>query len=180
MKEKITTIFCWANNHELWSGPSADLPKNGRSSSKLSCLQCSSAHRDDNAYYLKDEMIETDDSTRPWGRFYILDEGGGYKVKRIEVEPGHRLSLQRHKHRSETWTIVSGKALLTIGEDTGVWLTGETAEIPVLSWHRIANREEGLLVIIEVQKWTGVVSGEEDIERKEDDYERAEDGNRSI
>ena len=54
--------------------------------------------------------------TRPWGSFYILDEGAGFKVKRIAVNPGGRLSLQSHKHRGEHWTVVTGIATVTVGE----------------------------------------------------------------
>ena len=54
--------------------------------------------------------------TRPWGSFYILDEGQGFKVKRIAVNPGGRLSLQSHKHRGEHWTVVTGIARVTVGD----------------------------------------------------------------
>lgn len=57
---------------------------------------------------------------RPWGAFTVLEEGRGYKIKRIEVKPGHRLSLQMHHHRSEHWIVVSGTARVTCGEKEGV------------------------------------------------------------
>jgi mannose-6-phosphate isomerase len=106
----------------------------------------------------------------PWGSYAILDEGKGYKVKKIEVKPGHRLSLQRHSHRSEHWTIVQGKASVIVDSDQTVLETGKYVFIPVRSFHRISNIGIDTLVFIEVQN--GYYLGEDDIERLHDDYGR--------
>ena len=102
--------------------------------------------------------------------YEVLDEGEGYKVKRIEVKPGHRLSLQMHESRSEHWIIVAGEALATI-EDREISLReNEKVLIPVKTHHRIANPGNSKLVFIEVQ--CGSYLGEDDIKRFEDDYNR--------
>ncbi len=107
---------------------------------------------------------------RPWGFFEILSDEWDHKVKRITIEPGKRVSLQRHQHRSEHWFVVSGESLVALdGEDIPL-LSGETIDIPRGSLHRIANTGGGMLVYIEVQ--TGDYFGEDDIERVEDDYGR--------
>ncbi len=99
---------------------------------------------------------------RPWGSFTILDDQEFCKVKRIEVNPGGRLSLQSHKKRSETWTMVAGIGTITLGE---------TVKIRVGQKHRIENRGDVPAVFIEVQ--TGTYFGEEDIIRYDDVYGRA-------
>jgi mannose-6-phosphate isomerase len=108
---------------------------------------------------------------RPWGRYEVLAEGDGYKVKRIEVEPGHRLSLQMHEGRTEHWIIVLGDALVTIGDQETKLGVNEDALIPPRTKHRIMNTGERLLIFIEVQ--CGSYLGEDDITRFEDDYNRA-------
>jgi mannose-6-phosphate isomerase len=109
---------------------------------------------------------------RPWGSWHILDEADGYKVKRIVVSPGSRLSLQRHEFRAEHWFVVEGTATCTVGDDDAVVLrAGEAVDIAIGEAHRIANRGEETLVIIEVQR--GTYTGEDDIIRLEDDYGRA-------
>lgn len=110
--------------------------------------------------------------TRPWGRWHVLDEGDGYKVKRVVVRPGARLSLQRHAHRAEHWLVVAGTATCTVGSKTVVLSPGESTDIEVNEVHRIANEGDEALVIIEVQR--GSYTGEDDIVRLEDDYGRAE------
>ena len=112
--------------------------------------------------------IERDE--RPWGLYEVLEEGQDYKVKRIEVKPGHRLSLQMHQRRSEHWVIVAGEAIATIGEEEIRLRANETALVPVRTKHRVANPGTGPLIFIEVQ--CGKYLGEDDITRFEDDYNR--------
>jgi mannose-6-phosphate isomerase-like protein (cupin superfamily) len=108
--------------------------------------------------------------TRPWGCFYVLDEGDGFKVKRIVVLPQSRLSYQTHQHRAEHWVVVTGKATCTVDGETVVAGPGDCVDIAVGQAHRIANQEDEELVIIEVQR--GAYTGEDDIHRFEDDYGR--------
>ena len=113
--------------------------------------------------------IERDE--RPWGMYEVLAEGEGYKVKRIEVTPGHRLSLQMHQSRSEHWVIVTGEAIVTLGEREIRLRADEDALIPPRTKHRVANPGTIPLVFIEVQ--CGAYLGEDDITRFEDDYNRS-------
>ncbi len=107
---------------------------------------------------------------RPWGSFTVLDEGDGYKVKRIEVKPHKRLSYQRHAQRAEHWFVVAGVALATLdGSDIRIE-TGEALDIPVGAAHRIENPGDELLVLVEVQR--GEYLGEDDIVRLQDDFGR--------
>ena len=108
---------------------------------------------------------------RPWGTYTVLEEGPGFKIKRIEVKPGARLSLQSHRHRSEHWIVVSGSATVTNGERELVIETNESTFIPAGNKHRLENATAGPLVIIEVQ--SGAYLGEDDIMRFEDQYGRA-------
>lgn len=109
---------------------------------------------------------------RPWGSFTVLDEGDDYKVKRIEVLPGKRLSYQRHTRRSEHWFIVRGTAKVTLNGVETLVNTFETVDIAVSDAHRVENPSESeLLVFIETQ--TGDYFGEDDIVRLEDDFGRA-------
>lgn len=113
---------------------------------------------------------------RPWGWYQSLELGEAHQVKRLEVKPGGRLSLQRHRHRSEHWTIVAGEGEVTTGMDMASLETrtvgvNQTAEIPLHAIHRVANRGTVPLTIIEVQ--CGTYLGEDDIERFEDDYGRS-------
>jgi mannose-6-phosphate isomerase len=107
---------------------------------------------------------------RPWGSWHVLDEGEGFKVKRIVVHPGSRLSLQRHELRAEHWVVVSGTATCTLGTETVVLRPGDTADVETGQAHRIANEGDETLVVIEVQR--GAYLGEDDIVRLEDDYGR--------
>jgi len=107
---------------------------------------------------------------RPWGMYEVLAEGEGYKVKRIAVKPGQRLSLQSHEQRSEHWVIVAGEALVTIGEREIRLGANEEALIPQRTKHRVASTGTSNLVFIEVQ--CGSYLGEDDITRFEDDYNR--------
>jgi len=108
--------------------------------------------------------------TRPWGRYEVLSDDDSHKVKRITVEPGHRLSYQRHAHRAEHWFVVAGDALVTLDGVEHVVATGEAIDIPMGAAHRIANNGLAPLVFIEVQH--GTYFGEDDIERLDDDYGR--------
>jgi mannose-6-phosphate isomerase len=108
---------------------------------------------------------------RPWGNYTVLDEGEGYKVKRIEVLPGKRLSYQKHAHRGEHWMMVQGEGVVTLdGRDIRV-PTGETIDIPQGAAHRIANAGAETLIFIEIQR--GDYLGEDDIVRLQDDFGRA-------
>ena len=109
---------------------------------------------------------------RPWGTYTVLDESERYKIKRIEVLPGQRLSLQKHHHRSEHWVVVSGTALVTCGDTSFQINVNESTYIPVGSAHRLENPGKIMLVIIEVQ--SGEYLGEDDIIRFEDDYHRCD------
>ena len=108
---------------------------------------------------------------RPWGYFVVLEESGdGYKVKRFLVRPGRRLSLQRHRHRSEHWFIVRGAARITRGEESIASREGDSIDIPTGAVHRIENTGTTDLIVVEVQQ--GDYLGEDDIERLEDDFGR--------
>ena len=107
---------------------------------------------------------------RPWGRFYIIHEDSSYKLKRIEVDPGGRLSYQYHHKRSEAWTIVEGGGMITLNGEVKEYVKGETIVIPKGVKHRIENNRKEKVVFIEVQ--TGTYFGEDDIVRIEDDYDR--------
>jgi len=109
---------------------------------------------------------------RPWGTWQVLDSGDGWKVKRIEVRPGHRLSYQTHELREEHWFVVSGTATCLVDEVTIVAGPGERVAVPIGAAHRIANAHDEELVIIEVQR--GSYTGEDDIVRLADDYGRTE------
>ncbi len=110
---------------------------------------------------------------RPWGTYTVLEESSNYKIKRIEVLPGQRLSLQKHHHRSEHWIVVSGSALVTCGEREFMVNINESTFIPIGEQHRLQNPGKIPLVIIEVQ--SGEYLGEDDIVRYQDDYRRAEE-----
>lgn len=106
---------------------------------------------------------------RPWGWYEDLLEGPGYKLKRLWLEAGQRLSLQRHRHRSENWTVAAGDGTLFCD---GIWTDaspGTTLHIPCGAIHRAHGGDQGLL-LIEVQH--GALLQESDIERLEDDFGR--------
>ena len=107
---------------------------------------------------------------RPWGKYYVLVDEPHYKLKRIVVDPGKRLSYQYHHHRQEFWTIVEGEAVVILDEMEHHLKYGESINIPLGAKHRIENRSSELLVFIEVQ--TGSYFGEDDIVRLQDDFER--------
>ncbi|MDD3855541.1 mannose-1-phosphate guanylyltransferase/mannose-6-phosphate isomerase [Sulfurimonas sp.] len=109
---------------------------------------------------------------RPWGTYTILEDNPKYKIKRIEVKPQGRLSLQKHFHRSEHWTVVSGTAVVTLGEREIPLRANESIYIPMGELHRLQNGGKLDLVIIETQ--IGDYLGEDDIVRIHDDYKREE------
>lgn len=76
---------------------------------------------------------------RPWGAFTVLEEGQGYKIKRIEVKPGHRLSLQMHHHRSEHWIVVSGTARVICGDEEKLVFCNQSTYVPACTQHRLEN-----------------------------------------
>ncbi|WP_207387759.1 mannose-1-phosphate guanylyltransferase/mannose-6-phosphate isomerase [Chlorobium sp. N1] len=108
--------------------------------------------------------------SRPWGTYTVLEEGRGFKIKRIEVKPGASLSLQLHRHRSEHWVVVSGEADVVNGERSLRVQTNESTYIPAGHKHRLENPGAETLVMIEVQ--SGSYLGEDDIVRFEDRYGR--------
>jgi mannose-6-phosphate isomerase len=108
---------------------------------------------------------------RPWGSYTVLDEGDGYKVKRIVVNPGQRLSLQRHARRAEHWVPVSGAGLAVIDGVEIALVVGDAVDVPTGATHRAIAGPDAPLVFVEVQR--GGYLGEDDIERLDDDYGRA-------
>jgi mannose-6-phosphate isomerase-like protein (cupin superfamily) len=120
------------------------------------------------------EATETDNSPkydeRPWGSFTVLDEGDGYKVKRLEVLPRKRLSYQKHARRAEHWFVVQGEARITLDDREIIKRAGESVDIAVGTAHRVENPGDELLIFIEVQR--GDYLGEDDIVRLEDDFGR--------
>lgn len=119
-------------------------------------------------------MTETNNSPkydeRPWGSFTVLDEGDGYKVKRIDVLPGKRLSYQKHAQRSEHWFIVNGTAKATLEGEEIILKAGQYIDIPKGAAHRIENPGDTNMSFIEVQQ--GNYLGEDDIVRLQDDFGR--------
>lgn len=107
---------------------------------------------------------------RPWGTFTVLDEGENFKVKRIEVLPGKRLSYQKHAQRAEHWAVVQGTAKVTLDDREIEVKTGEAIDIAIGSAHRVENPGDELLIFIEVQR--GNYLGEDDIVRLQDDFGR--------
>ncbi len=108
---------------------------------------------------------------RPWGNYTVLDDAANFKVKRIEVLPGKRLSYQKHSRRAEHWFIVEGTATVTLDGKEIVVTAGNAIDIPLQAAHRVANQQQEKLVFIEVQ--IGDYFGEDDIVRLEDDFGRS-------
>ncbi len=107
---------------------------------------------------------------RPWGNFTVLDEGEGYKVKRIEVLPGKRLSYQKHAQRAEHWMVVQGLAKVTLDGKDLLLNAGEVVDIPIGAAHRVENPGDVKMIFIEIQR--GGYLGEDDIVRLQDDFGR--------
>jgi mannose-1-phosphate guanylyltransferase / mannose-6-phosphate isomerase len=108
---------------------------------------------------------------RPWGTYTVLEEGEGFKIKRIVVKPGQSLSLQMHHHRSEHWVVVSGAAQVTNGEEVMLLKVNESTYIPAGNKHRLEN--PGLLDLVMIEVQSGAYLGEDDIVRFQDNYGRA-------
>lgn len=127
---------------------------------------CRELHPDD----CTPECVEPSRVSRPWGSYAVLAEGDGFKVKRIDVNPGAALSLQLHRQRSEHWVVVSGTAEVVNGERTLRLGPGEHTFIPLGHRHRLSNAGTTVSSLIEVQ--CGPYLGEDDIERFADLYGR--------
>jgi len=121
--------------------------------------------------YQREYLVSVGD--RPWGKYTVLANEETYKVKCVEVEPGGKLSLQRHVKRDEHWFIQQGSALITMNTDIREFAMGECVSIRRGNIHRIENVGDTILRFIEIQ--TGDYFGEDDIERLEDHYHRVDD-----
>jgi mannose-6-phosphate isomerase len=121
------------------------------------------------ARYLDAMSLESEE--RPWGSWHVIDVADGYKIKRIHVNPGSRLSLQSHEHRSEHWVVIQGEATCEIDGVESVVRHDESIDVPLGAKHRLGNQGAEELVIVEVQ--LGGYTGEDDICRYEDDYGRS-------
>ena len=113
-------------------------------------------------------MIEH--ANRPWGAYTVLAESEDFKVKTLEVQPGQRLSYQRHSRRSEHWFVVGGEGVVTLGGNSIDVRRGVAVDVPAGTAHRIHNTGSAPLVFVEVQH--GDYFGEDDIVRLDDDYGR--------
>lgn len=120
--------------------------------------------------YQKEYLVSVGE--RPWGKYLVLLNDTDHKVKEITVNPGQRLSLQRHQKRDEHWFIHSGIAQVTLAGVEKTLNAGQYIDIPRTCLHRIKNIGDTDLIFIEIQ--TGDYFGEDDIERLEDDYQRKE------
>jgi mannose-1-phosphate guanylyltransferase/mannose-6-phosphate isomerase len=121
----------------------------------------------------KPELTEIHQTVyRPWGSYTVLEESASFKIKRIVVNPGAKLSMQMHKHRSEHWVVVSGVATITNNEIEYTLEENQSTYIPQTHRHRLANNTSEPLSIIEVQ--CGDYVGEDDIVRFDDQYGRVE------
>ncbi|EJP74477.1 MULTISPECIES: mannose-1-phosphate guanylyltransferase/mannose-6-phosphate isomerase [Campylobacter] len=107
---------------------------------------------------------------RPWGSYTVLENADGYKIKRIVVKPGKRLSLQKHFHRNEHWIVVCGTATVRIGDDTFLLRENESTYIKMGEIHRLSN--EGKIPVVLIEAQVGKYTGEDDIVRLEDDFRR--------
>jgi len=107
---------------------------------------------------------------RPWGHYEVLSQQPDFLIKRIVVTPGHRLSLQRHQRRAEHWFVMTGQAAVEVDGASLVLNAGGSVDIATGGWHRLANAADTPLVLIEIQR--GSYFGEDDIERRDDDYGR--------
>jgi len=111
-------------------------------------------------------------ANRPWGSYTVLEDTAGYKIKRIEVKPNKRLSLQKHFHRNEHWIVVSGTATVTVGNEIKLVRPNESTYIKMGEVHRLEN--EGKIPVILIEAQVGEYTGEDDIVRIEDDFKRGE------
>lgn len=121
----------------------------------------------------KNELTQTHNTVhRPWGTYTVLEDKAGYKIKKIMVKPGKRLSLQKHFHRNEHWIVVSGTATVQVEDKTYIVRENESTYIKAGEIHRLENQGKIPIVLIEAQ--VGSYTGEDDIVRIEDDYKREE------
>ncbi|MBN2896745.1 MAG: mannose-1-phosphate guanylyltransferase/mannose-6-phosphate isomerase [Campylobacterales bacterium] len=107
---------------------------------------------------------------RPWGTYEVLLSHDNYKIKRIVVQPGKRLSLQKHFHRNEHWIVVSGTATVTVGDETRLIRPNESTYIKMGEQHRLAN--EGKIPVVLIEAQVGEYTGEDDIVRIDEDFKR--------
>ena len=114
--------------------------------------------------------MELEYDERPWGNYQVLDEGPGFKVKRITVHPGKRLSLQKHARREEHWVVVAGHGVATLDDERVEIGPRDAVDVRTGAVHRIENTGAEPFVMIEVQH--GEYLGEDDIVRFEDDFGR--------
>jgi mannose-1-phosphate guanylyltransferase/mannose-6-phosphate isomerase len=116
------------------------------------------------------ELVEHVTVKRPWGSYTVLEVGSRYKIKRIVVKPGAKLSHQLHHHRSEHWVVVAGTARVMVGEQTYNVHPNESTYVPISAKHRLENPGKVPLHLIEVQN--GDYIEEDDIVRFDDEYGR--------
>ena len=116
------------------------------------------------------QILENRENYRPWGHYDDLLERENHKIKELIVNPGERLSLQKHQRRAEHWIVIEGEARVTVGEKEILLKPGQSVDIPKGAVHRILNPGQSKLVIVEVQM--GDYFGEDDIIRLQDDYDR--------
>ncbi|MFC2061484.1 mannose-1-phosphate guanylyltransferase/mannose-6-phosphate isomerase [Elusimicrobiota bacterium] len=159
--EKLTACIGIEDIIVIDSGDSILVMKSGEGQ-KVKDIVDSLKGRPETVYHMKD--------CRPWGGYRVLDEGEGYKTKILEIDPGQRLSLQKHEFRDEVWTVISGKAVITLGDKEVDLVPGETIKIPAQTLHRAQNRGIEMLRILELA--CGEKISEDDIIRVEDDYKR--------
>lgn len=107
---------------------------------------------------------------RPWGTYTVLEDTPGYKIKTIVVKPGKRLSLQKHFHRNEHWIVVSGTATVTVGDTKKLVRPNESTYIKMGEVHRLEN--EGKIPVVLIEAQVGEYTGEDDIVRLDDDFQR--------
>ena len=119
----------------------------------------------------KQDLLNSTTEYRPWGYYENLAIGKGYKIKRIVVNPNAKLSLQSHEHRAEQWTVIRGKACVTINDRVFDLIKNESTYIPMQAKHRLENCQNELLEIIEIQ--LGQYLEESDIKRYDDIYGRS-------
>jgi glycosyltransferase involved in cell wall biosynthesis/mannose-6-phosphate isomerase-like protein (cupin superfamily) len=131
---------------------------------RFTCQQMARAYLD-----VYQRILNQRENHRPWGHYEDLLERDDHKVKEIIVKPGKRLSLQQHQHRAEHWTVVSGEARVTVGDQAIPLKSGQSVEVPKGAVHEIMNPGDIPLVLVEVQM--GDYFGEDDIIRLEDDYD---------
>ena len=108
--------------------------------------------------------------SKPWGSYEVLEKGDTYTIKKLIVKPNGVLSLQSHEHRSEHWVVVDGEAEITLNDEIQIVKANNSVFIPIKTKHRISNKGQINLIIIEV--WYGDSLDEEDIIRYEDIYNR--------